>query len=118
MSHPILAPTVPIHLDKPRTLKVDFNALAYLEEHAGFSIMSPEKWAKMKMKGIRTVVTACLRHEDPELTETLVGKHLHMANLKPIMEAVGKAWKLAMGNDDTPLRPLAMRPEEAPPLPA
>lgn len=115
MSHPIIAPVVPLTLDRPRTLKMDFNALAYLEEHAGFSIMSPEMWANLKMKVVRIVVTAALRHEDSSLTPEIVGKLLHMGNLQVVMKAVGDAWKLSMGTEDAPLRPLEMRPEPATP---
>lgn len=70
---------VKIHLDRERTLKVDFNALAAFEEATGqnlldfFSGSEAEVRRRLGFRQIRTILWSALRHEDPELTAEEAG---------------------------------------------
>ena len=83
--------SVKIDLDKERTLRFDFNAMANYEEATGANAILMD-WAKATAKQIRALMWACLLHEDPSLTIEQVGGMLHGGNAKmigkKIMEAI------------------------------
>lgn len=107
-----LIPTVPITLDRPRNLFVDFNATAWIESKTGRSCLDPATFAKPTMKHLRMLLTAALRHEDPDLTEKQVGKYINMGNMAQMFEAVRLAWTSQVSGDDDDTVPEV----EAPPL--
>lgn len=83
---------VKVQLDKERTLKFTLNSLVYAEEN-GVDLQSVDgKEAKLKLKDLRTLLFAGLMHEDKELTAEAVGEMIDVANLKPISEALNKAF--------------------------
>jgi len=83
--------SVKIDLDKERTLRFDFNAMASYEEATGANALLMD-WAKASAKQIRALMWACLLHEDSSLTLEQVGGMLHGGNAKiigkKIMEAI------------------------------
>ncbi|MCY8256449.1 hypothetical protein MOC12_21055 [Bacillus spizizenii] len=83
-----------IMLDKERTIKFDLNALIEVEDKLGHSLT--ELGENMSIKAMRTLLTEGLKHEDPEVTEQMVGSHITMANMKEVQEALG----VAMGGAD------------------
>ena len=101
---------------KERTLRVDFNALALIEERTGKSVMNLQDFKTMKSTDIRSIVWACLVHEEPALTETEVGKMLTMATLPKVLSAFTEAMTRSMrGNtpEESPA-PLAAAPAQTP----
>ena len=78
-----------ITLDKKRTLKFDLNALVDVEDRLGYSLS--EMGDKVSIKAMRTLLTAGLRHEDPELTEEYVGSLITLDNMGAVQEALGNA---------------------------
>jgi hypothetical protein len=83
---------VKIQLDKERTLKFTLNSLVYAEEQ-GLDLQGMNgKDAKLKLKDLRVLLVAGLMHEDKELTEESVGEMIDIQNLKPISEALNKAF--------------------------
>lgn len=109
--HQILNLSVPILLDKPRNLKIDFNALALIEEKGGRSMMSREAWNNLRTRDVRTLLFAALRHEDPDLSEKKVGAFLHMGNMKDVLGLLTQAWFLAFnGKEGAGIPPLEIRP--------
>lgn len=77
---------VKITLDRERTLRFDLNAMCLLEERGG---LEPGKMATPS--GLRFLLYAGLRHEDPDLTEEKVGALVDMDRLEEISEAVSRA---------------------------
>jgi hypothetical protein len=82
---------VKIDLDKERTLRFDFNAMANYEDATGANALLMD-WSKATAKQIKALVWGCLLHEDPALTLDQVGGMLHGGNAKmigkKIMEAI------------------------------
>jgi hypothetical protein len=83
---------VKVHLDKERVLKFTLNSLVYAEDQ-GVDLQSMNsKNTKLKLKDLRTLLFAGLMHEDSELTAEDVGGMIDIQNLKPISEALNKAF--------------------------
>ncbi len=80
---------VTVTLDKERTLKFTLNSLIFAEE-AGVDIQNMGD--TVKLKDLRTLLFAGLMHDDAELTEDAVGAMIDVQNLKPISEALNKAF--------------------------
>lgn len=82
---------VKVELDKERTLRFDFNAMARFEEVTGMNSFLMD-WKKINAIQMRALMWACLVHEDPALTLDQVGSMLHSGNSKVIgsklMEAI------------------------------
>lgn len=77
---------IKIKLDRERSLRYDLNALCLLDEHGGLDelrLSSPS--------GMRLMLYAGLRHEDPDLTLERVGAMVDMGRLEEIADAVGRA---------------------------
>jgi type II secretory pathway component PulK len=80
---------VKIMLDKERTLKFNLNTLVEVEEKLGFSLA--ELGDKVSIKVLRTLLHAGLKHEDPELTEEMVGEMITMENIAEVQKALTQA---------------------------
>lgn len=78
-----------ITLDKERTIKFTLNTLIEVEDALGHSLA--ELGDKITIRAMRTMLTAGLRHEDPELTEAYVGNLITMDNMGEVQDALGKA---------------------------
>ena len=92
--------TVPLELDKPRTLKFDLNAFAELEEKYGNMEQAFFAMQSGSMKAARTLLWAGLLHEDEKLTERKVGSMVTLDNLSTVMDTISAALLEAMPPDD------------------
>ncbi len=88
--------TVPIELDRPRSLKYDLNAFAELEEKFGSMDVAFQAMQKGSMKAARTLLWAGLLHEDETLTEKRVGGMVTLSNMSEIMDKITSALTEAM----------------------
>jgi hypothetical protein len=88
--------TVPIELDKPRSLKYDLNAFSELEEKFGSMDTAFQAMQKGSMKAARTLLWAGLLHEDETLTEKRVGGMVTLSNMSEIMDKITNALTEAM----------------------
>lgn len=66
--------SVPITLDKERNLLLDFNAIADAGEVSGKAVMEFITGESVSFPGMRALVWAGLKHEDPKLTLKAVGE--------------------------------------------
>lgn len=80
---------VKIKLDKERTIKFTLNALIDAEDALGKPLT--ELGENVSIRAVRTLLTAGLKHEEPELTEEYVGSLITMDNMTEVQEALGKA---------------------------
>jgi hypothetical protein len=103
----VLEPEVKILLGgKERTMRLDFNALALIEERTGRSIMSMADWKSMNSRDIRSLVWASLVHEDESLTESQIGKWLSLQMLPIVMKAFSEAMHISMKGELPPATPV------------
>lgn len=84
-----LTPTVPLQLDRERHMRLDFNALATIEEVLGESaldgsVFKPENLSLARY--LRAILYATLKHEDPNLTLEEVGAMLSLSNVETFSE--------------------------------
>ena len=86
---------IPVDLDRPRTLVLDFNALCKVEEVTGINLLVGEA-AFSSMRMVRAMVWAGLLHEDPTLSLHRVGEILQTSNMEKILDAIVKAYDAAM----------------------
>lgn len=84
---------VSVNLDKPRKLKYTFNAFCELEDK-GMNLLELKE-DNFKLKDIRLLVWAGLRHELPDLTPEDAGELIDYGNLKEISDAVAEAVQVA-----------------------
>lgn len=94
---------VPIVLDKPRTLRMDFDAMARFEEATGESAWYGNVWSSPKY--LRQLIWAALLHEDPDLTldEVLSWRDLfQIANMAYLTTCLGELWGETMPDADQP----------------
>jgi len=77
----------PITLDKPRVLKLDFNAFCDAEGVVGHTVIRTD----LGMSEIRALLWAGLKHEDRTLTIAKVGEMISGDQLAPVMDVVTKA---------------------------
>lgn len=87
---------IPIELDRPRHLLLDFNALALIEEKTGKNTLDGATWSNMTASTMRVFLWACLLHEDPSLTLEQVGKMLTPASIPAVTEAIQKVMAVSM----------------------
>lgn len=91
--------SVPIMLDRQRTLKGDLNALCSVEEATGRSVFSEGEYMRLMttFSGQRALLWAFLRHEDPRLTLEQVGDLLaeeyRQERYKELAAALSEAWE-------------------------
>jgi hypothetical protein len=77
-------PVVKILLDRERTLRFDFNALASFEDATGLSALEPGVWMNPNAKILRALLWAAMLHEDETITIKEVGAMLHPGNIKDV----------------------------------
>lgn len=90
----LIAGFVPVILDKPRNLLIDLNALAFIEETSGRSILTPKDWQKPTTKSICQMIHAFVRHEDPEVKFETIARGVNFQDMPKLTDAIAKAWKL------------------------
>jgi len=102
----VLFPEVPVELDRMRHFRIDFNALIQIQQSLDGQLPADGELMRLPISKVRDVFAAALRHEDPNLTPADVGRWIHVGNMKDALAAFERAWKLAMGEGDSPARPL------------
>ena len=90
----LIAGFVPVILDKPRNLLIDLNALAYIEETSGRSILTPKDWQKPTTKSICQMIHAFVRHEDPDVPFNTIARGINFQDMPKLTDAIALAWKL------------------------
>jgi hypothetical protein len=113
----ILVPTVTVEMDKPRTMRMDYNALVAIKKRTGvnilgggFDVSDPELQV--------VLIWALLRAEDPSLTEEQVGSMLHLGNIAAVSAKATELMSSAFAPASTGDAPAAEVAEAADPLPA
>lgn len=77
--------TAAVEMDRPRTLRLDMNALATAEDLTGRNFLTSAAWRDLGVREVRALLFACLKDEDPALTLEDVGRHLHLGNLGDVI---------------------------------
>lgn len=88
-----IKPVTKIKLDKERSLALDFNALAAMEEVLGESALDGSIFKEEKLrqaKYIRAILYGLLKAEDESITLEQVGGLISMTNIEEIMTAVAE----------------------------
>lgn len=88
--------SVPIELDKPRMLRFDMNAFAYLEEEFGGINEAMVALQSGKVKAVLEVMKAGLIHEDETVTVKQIGANMGMSDLGEISNKIKEAMGLAL----------------------
>lgn len=86
-----LVPEATINLDRPRTLRMDLNALINIDKAMGRPVMYEGLWqtpGHPQLWEMRIVVWAALLHEDPELTEEAVGRYIRPSMIGELMHTL------------------------------
>lgn len=103
MGTPKAIKRVPVDLDKPRTMVIDWNAMYLIEETisarrggAWISLQDLGDMTKLSIADMRTVIWGALIHEDEGLTEKQVGAMIHMGNSAYVCDKLAEA----MAGDD------------------
>ena len=100
MANNIKLVKAPITLDRERTLLFNLNAFCDLEDVFGTVDDAMKALQDGKVKALRALLWAGLKHEDPGLTEEAVGAMLGLGDLQEISEAINKAIISAMPEID------------------
>lgn len=95
---------VPITLDKPRTLLFNLNAAMQIKADIGTNPLAwdKEEWGAVgDPTRLLTIVRACLRHEDKDITVEQLGDMVStMQDLVTLSEAVMRAYAHFGGQTD------------------
>ena len=89
-------PTATLELDRLRTLRLDYNTFADIQEATGLNALEGEPFQEehiTKPKVLRAVLWACLRDEDPQITERDAGRLMTLGNIQQIVETIGELYK-------------------------
>lgn len=92
--------SVPLLLDRERTLKFDLNAFALLEERYGNMEAAFHSMQSGSMVAARTLLWVGLLHEDDALTERQVGGMVTLGNITEVMGTIERALLEAMPQTD------------------
>lgn len=114
----VLEPVVEIELGgKTRKLRLDFNALALIEERTGKTISDMGDWKSLSAKHMRSMIWAALVHEDESITEKQVGSWLSLQTFPAVIQKFSEAMFVSMkGEIPTPALIAEMERENANPL--
>lgn len=111
----IAPPVVKIDLDKTRTLKMDFAAIAYAEAETGKNFLVSMTWMTLNARDKTTLLWACLLHEDPSLTLEQVRGMVNFTNHAYVTEKIIEARDGALPEpEDTPEASAAAGEGDAP----
>jgi hypothetical protein len=81
---------------KEYSLVMDFNAICDIEEKYGSLEKGMDEIGKGKMKDVRFLLAAMLKHDDDEMNERKAGKLITTENMQEIFDALGKAMSGSM----------------------
>lgn len=82
--------------DGEYTIRIDFNALAEVEEITGKNMMDASAFQSLSAKGIRTILWVFIKQRHPEVTIEKVGANLSMGNMAYVLQTITKVWLKAM----------------------
>lgn len=92
---------VEIKLDRPRTLKFTFNALAQLEDVLNLESIIELETKKLSVKIVRAMLWAALLHEDENLTLEDAGRLMDQAaSFVELVQSIQKAYQIAMSGNE------------------
>lgn len=92
-------PTAKLELDRERTLRLDYNTFADIQEATGLNALEGEPFQEQHItqpRVLRAVLWACLRDEDPELSERDAGRLMTLGNIQQIVETIGNLYRQAV----------------------
>lgn len=97
-----VVPPVPIVLDRPRTLRMDFAAMNAFEEETGLSAWSSDAWSSPSPRIVSALIWAALLHEDGDLgladLRRMAG--MELANMAYLSDRLGELWGVTMPDAD------------------
>ena len=102
MNQPIISSVlpgggIPLTLDKPRTLRLDFNAFCALGKATGQNPFKADFWSDFDDPSkLRATLWAALMHEDKSLSVEAVGGLIELGRMGEIASAVASAVSAAM----------------------
>lgn len=101
ISQPRLVKPVPIALDKPRSMVMDFAAMEAFEGVTGLSAWGREAWDGNPRHVAALIWAACL-HEDPDLSLDALKRMpcMTLANMAYLTERLGELWGETMPDAD------------------
>ncbi|MEY8748944.1 GTA-gp10 family protein [Alkalicoccobacillus gibsonii] len=79
---------------KEHTLRFDLNALVELEEALGVPLAELGN-TTMSIKNVRSMLWAGVLHENEDITEKEIGKHVDMNNMEEVQTAISTAFASA-----------------------
>lgn len=82
-----------------RTLRLDFNALALIEERTGKTLADMGNWTNLSAKHMRSMIWAALVHEDESLTEQQVGRWLTLQAFPIAIKKFSEAMYFSMNGE-------------------
>lgn len=104
-------PNITVILDKERHLRLDINAMVAFERVTGKNLLRGLDLDKFSAIDLRTLLWACLKREDKELTEEAVGDMIHAGNMPTVIEKLTEAWEIAMPESSESIGPLVESPQ-------
>jgi hypothetical protein len=96
---PRISRPIPLTLDRPRTLVLDFNACVAIEDQTGANVLTPGFWRDLGPKHLRAALWGALLHDKKNpLKIEQVGELLdeHLDRLSEIVAALVEAWGQAL----------------------
>lgn len=81
---------------KSYCLTMDMNALCDIEDRYGDIKNLPDVISAGKMKDLRFILAAMLRHTDDSITESTAGKLITVQNVQELTDKMGKAMEGSM----------------------
>lgn len=86
--------SIPVEVDKPRTMRLDFNVLCEAERACGINFLVD--WTQsLSAQGLRAICWASWKQEEPSLTLEQVGNILTTHHVT-VIEALTQAWLAAL----------------------
>ncbi len=86
-------PQIPIELDKPRTLWLNFNAMRLFEKETGKKFVN--SLSDPSIDDLTVILWAALKHEDPDVTVDQLGEALGLGDIEYVMGKIMEAWEAA-----------------------
>lgn len=107
-------PTTRLTLDRERTLRLDYNTFADIQEATGLNALQGEPFQEANItqpKVLRAVLWACLRDEDPQLTERDAGRLMTLGNIQEIVETIGELYRRSVPEELAEQQPQGKAPK-------
>lgn len=99
-----MEPVATIELDRPRKIRLDFEALMFIEEETGHNLLTEEGWAVFDDPSARTLaalLAGLLQHEaedeEDKITVKGAARLLHLGNLEYVMKKIMEVMEKGTG---------------------